>query len=86
MNQIKSTSLFSMAVKSKNGKTGLCIGLGCIAVVILLMVLRRIFGFELPFMVLVLPGFGSMVGMQMFANEANLIRMAMDENERAQKM
>lgn len=84
MEQNKNATPFSLALKSPNGKRQLITSVVCIAVVILLIILKRIFGFELPFFVLVLPGFGSMVSMQMFANEANMIRMAMEENDKKQ--
>lgn len=85
MEQAKQPTPFSLALNSKSGKRNLVISFLCILAVILLIILKRIFGFELPFFVLVLPGFGSMVSMQMFANEANMIRMAMEEEERQKK-
>lgn len=82
MDQTNQVSPFSLALKSPSGKRNLIISFVCILAVVLLILLKRIFGFELPFFVLVLPGFGSMVSMQMFANEANMIRMALEEEER----
>jgi len=68
-------SLFALAARSKTGRRGLIICAASILVVIIMTALHEIVQIELPFLLLMLPGFGSVLGMQLFANEANRIRL-----------
>lgn len=68
-------SSFTLAARSKTGRRGLIICAASILIVIIMTALHKIVQIELPFLLLMLPGFGSVLGMQLFANEANRIRL-----------
>lgn len=76
------TSPFFLALRSKTGKTGFIMSAFSVLAVITLVLLEDLLKIEIPFLLLMLCGFGSVAGMQIFANEANRIRM---EQERQTK-
>ena len=79
MQRSEGCSPFRQAVASKKGRTGLLVCAVSLLVVFGLVALRRLAAFSVPPFVMIVPGFCSMMGMQMFANEANRLRMEQEK-------
>lgn len=75
------TSPFALAMRSKTGKAGILLCFFCTLLVIVLVSFSEIYSFTIPLFLLIAPGFGSVIGMQMFANEANRIRLEQERSK-----
>ncbi len=75
-------SPFALAVRSQTGKTGLIICAVSLLIVIGMVIFRRVTGTEISMFLMMIPGFGSIAGMQTFANEANRIRMELEQQNK----
>lgn len=79
--QPQQPSSFVLAMRSKTGKAGLLLCFFSTLLVIVLVSLGSLCSFEIPFFLLMVLGFGSVMGMQMFANEANRIRLEQENRK-----
>jgi len=70
-----------LAWGSKKGRVGILVCLVSVLFVIILTVAESVLHFRVPILFLMIPGFGSMLGMQLFANQANDFRMQQEKEK-----